>query len=133
MDNTESLDKLYEFMKGNGYYGLLAGIILVPIGTNFWAYKSPAKNLYYLNIFIALLLLGISIYTFYQYQKAKSDIKAFIITFAGEENEEFLKMAYAIFDSEIGNRCIALGVISLLFALVTLYWNISKLRSIPSV
>jgi len=133
MSNTENMKNLensYEFIKGNGFYGLLAVIILVPFGTHFWAYKSPSKNLYYLNIFIAILLALFSVYVIYKYLQTKTAVKEMIIAFAGEEN---LELAYAVFNAEVGNRCIALAVISILISVATLVWNIIKLRAIPSV
>ena len=143
-EEFKSKEKFYEFIKGNGFYAVLAIVILVPLGLHFLAYKKPMKPIFYTNIVIGLILLAYGIYVIAEYQSILSIYeKAFtnaLSTLSMLPPEELAKIQQEIekekeagkqkLKEEFGNRCIALGSISIIIGLVSIGWNIKKLRGV---
>jgi hypothetical protein len=132
MDDEKNKEKFYEFFKGNNYYAVLAPVIIVPIATNFLAYKKPMKSFYYLNIFIGLFLIGYAGYVLNEYHTIYNiiDSNAEILKAIGFSDEELQQQKDEYkkhIKSEIGNRCIFISVISVLLGLFSLIWNGKKI------
>lgn len=143
-EEFKSKEKFYEFIKGNGFYAVLAIVILFPLGLHFLAYKKPIKPIFYANIVVGLILLAYGIYVIVEYRSILSIYESAFTNALSMLSmlpaEELSKIQQEIekekeagrqkLKEDIGNRCMALGSISIIIGLVSIGWNIYKLKSI---